>query len=255
MLIIALFLIGIMYLHNQYNCRTELLRAHSEFYSYESSIIKLNELENCGVKGINFSEDSMKVIGSLTVEEIKKINQLNQIDKLKILTGFNDNDYETLYMNRYVIDDNISDGDKNSNVEIKDENTFCVHLLDKNEFYYVYNIKIDINHTFFQKNKQLEFLNNIDEIPYFSLVILTYIDLQGNLSVDFVSFSDQYDSKSGYKNVVDIVSRYDNGEKHILSGIEIIDVRKSDLKQHVEYSINKGNISPEHIHAMYVFPE
>ncbi len=257
MLVIVIFAIGVTYLYSQYNCRIELLRENGELYSFESSIIKLNEMENARVEGINLPENIIKSIRRLTVEEIKKMNQLNQINKLKILTGFNnmDNDYETIFMNRYIEAGNILEGDKKSNIEIKDENIFCMYSVDMNEFYYVYDIKIDINNTFFQKNKQLEFSNNIDGIPYFSLVILTYIDLHGNLSVDFASFSDQRDSGSGYKNVANIVSRYDDGEKHILSGIEIIDVRKSDSEQHVEYSIHKGNISSEYIHTMYLFPE
>ena len=257
MLVIVVFVIGVTYLYNQYNLRIELLRENDELYSFESSIIKLNELENAGVEGINLPENIIKATRRLTVEEIKKMNQLTQINKLKILTGFNnmDSDYETIYMNRYIAAGNILEGDKKSNIEIKDENIFCIYSVDMNEFYYVYNVKIDINHTFFQKNKQLELFNNIDEIPYFSLVLLTYIDLHGNLSVDFASFSDQGDAESGYKNVANIVSRYDDGEKHILSGIEIIDVRKSDSEQHVEYSINKGNIFSEYIHTLYLFPE
>jgi len=257
MLVLVVFVIGVTYLYSQYNCKIELLRENDELYSFESSIIKLNELENVGVEGIILPENIIKSTRRLTVEEIKKMNQLNQINKLKILTGFNnmDSDYETIYMNRDMVARNILESDKKDNIEIMDENIFCMYSADMNEFYYVYNIKIDINHTFFQKNKHLEFINNIDGIPYFSLVVLTYIDLHGNLSVDFASFSDQCDSESGYKNVANIVSRYDDGEKHILSGIEIIDVRKSDSEQHVEYLINKGDIFSEHIHTRYLFPE
>ena len=99
--------------------------------------------------------------------------------------------------------------------------------------------------------------NNVSNSPYFSLIILTYTDKYGNKIAEFESFSDfKNDIIDSFSiNTINMKTRINDYEKFVLSGIEIIDVRKKDEKQFAEYSINKNSVSTDYIHGLFIFPE
>ncbi|MCG8484931.1 MAG: hypothetical protein MJA31_16585 [Clostridia bacterium] len=242
----------------EYKKWSQILGENDVFYSYESALIKLRQKEDDELKNIGFSIEQIDEINNLSVESIKNIDKYNQVDKILILSGLSDLDkkYQTIYMtNKEQMDD--KNFLENKYVKVEDKNAACVIAETLKEYYYIYNIKIKTKKLYFLKQKNLELFNNVSNSPYFSLIILTYTDKYGNKIAEFESFSDfKNDIIDSFSiNTINMKTRINDYEKFVLSGIEIIDVRKKDEKQFAEYSINKNSVSPDYIHGLFIFPE
>lgn len=249
LLLIPVIIIIAVYIYD-FNKWMNILNESNEFYDMNPSLKILSGTEQDKLMDMGFS-----------IQEIEIIKKHHPDDKRELpISLINpETDYKAVLMElrepmgeEYIIE--------NGYLKVYDENMLSVMPQTNiaENHYYIFRLKYGVKKPFFLNNykNKLELLNNISSSPYFSLILLTYIDEEGNKLPKHISFSDkQQDDNPSFPPPPDSVSfntriKHDN-KRYYLIGIEIIDIRSSNRLQHIEYALD-NSFSKDRIHRVYL---